>query len=167
MLVLEQLNMFQRKQLEMSSATIVDFYAGLREVTEITESHQNKLLGGPEIKLCVFCSFDHLSEIFNRSGAGTSSSSSEILHLHRTKCSTLIRKVISPVLLKEQVAEINKSQFSLILDESTDVACCKHLCLCVCYYNRKENKIVSQFLGLVEVVESTADSLYKHVRLFQ
>ncbi|GFR22659.1 DUF4371 domain-containing protein [Trichonephila clavata] len=126
-----------------------------------------------EIKLCVFVachtaiqSIDHLSEIFNRSGAGTSSSASEILHLHRTECLALIRKVISPELLKEQVAEINKSQFSLILDESTGVACCKHLWLCFRYYNRKENKIVSQFLGLVQVVESTADSLYKHVKDF-
>ncbi|GFQ89861.1 DUF4371 domain-containing protein [Trichonephila clavata] len=109
-------------------------------------------------------SLDHLSEIFNKSGAGTSSSASDILHLHRTKFLALIRKVISPELLKEQVAEINESQFSLILDESTDVACCKHLCLCVHYYNRKENNIVSQFLGLLEVVESTADSLYKHVK---
>ncbi|GFY55670.1 DUF4371 domain-containing protein [Trichonephila inaurata madagascariensis] len=78
----------------------------------------------------------------------------------------LIRKVISPELPKGQIAEINKSQFSLILDESTGVACCKHLCLCVRYCNGKENKIVSQFLGLVEVLESTTDSLYKHVKDF-
>ncbi|GFY60517.1 uncharacterized protein TNIN_238921 [Trichonephila inaurata madagascariensis] len=48
-LVLDQLNMFRKRrgQQEMSWATIVDFYARLREVTEIIGSHHDKLLGGP------------------------------------------------------------------------------------------------------------------------
>ncbi|GFY70768.1 DDE_Tnp_IS1595 domain-containing protein [Trichonephila inaurata madagascariensis] len=37
----------RRGQQEMSWATIVDFYARLREVTEIFDSHHDKLLGGP------------------------------------------------------------------------------------------------------------------------
>ncbi|GFS65107.1 hypothetical protein TNCV_1636001 [Trichonephila clavipes] len=47
-LVLDQLNMFGKRRLqEMSWATIVDFYARLRDVTEIIGSHHDKLLGGP------------------------------------------------------------------------------------------------------------------------
>ncbi|GFX69336.1 hypothetical protein TNCV_3866141 [Trichonephila clavipes] len=37
----------RRGQQEMSCATIVDFNARLREVTEIIGSHHDKLLGGP------------------------------------------------------------------------------------------------------------------------
>ncbi|GFX85376.1 hypothetical protein TNCV_4731931 [Trichonephila clavipes] len=39
----------RRGQQEMSWATIVDFYARLREVTEIIGSHHDKLLGGPDL----------------------------------------------------------------------------------------------------------------------
>ncbi|GFY75382.1 hypothetical protein TNIN_199851 [Trichonephila inaurata madagascariensis] len=43
----------RRGQQEMSWATIVDFYARLREVTEIIGSHHDKLLGGP-VEITIF-----------------------------------------------------------------------------------------------------------------
>ncbi|GFU00919.1 hypothetical protein TNCV_3428881 [Trichonephila clavipes] len=46
---MEQLNLFRkiRGQQEMSWATIVDFYARLREPAEIIGSLHDKFLGGP------------------------------------------------------------------------------------------------------------------------
>ncbi|GFY59893.1 hypothetical protein TNIN_209561 [Trichonephila inaurata madagascariensis] len=44
----------RRGQQEMSWATIVDFYARLREVTEIIGSHHDKLLGGPGVCYPIF-----------------------------------------------------------------------------------------------------------------
>lgn len=121
-----------------------------------------------EIKLSVYVachssiqSVDHLSELWNDLPC---TSSTEKLRLHRTKCSALIKKVISPALLAEQVSDLKNSPFSLILDESTDIACAKHLCVCVRYYNVRLNKVVSQFLGLIPVTSATAEAIYQHVK---
>ncbi|XP_076039234.1 uncharacterized protein LOC143024321 [Oratosquilla oratoria] len=70
----------------------------------------------------------------------TSSASSCNLRLHRTKCSALIKKVISPTLLNEQAEDLKMSPFSVIIDESTDIACEKHLCVCVRYYSVRCNR---------------------------
>ena len=56
--------------------------------------------------------------------------------------------------------------FSIIVDESTDVACIKHLCICVRYFSNKLGRVVSQFCGLVQVTSTTAEVLYKHVKDF-
>lgn len=102
-----------------------------------------------ELQLGVFAAchtsiklIDHLTESLKKNNLGTSSPATKILHLHRTKSTTLIKKVILPEFLKEQVAEL-KSSFSLIFDESTE----KNLYLCVRYYNKKENKYYHYFLG--------------------
>lgn len=54
--------------------------------------------------------------------------------------------------------------FSLIIDESTDIACVKHLCVCVRFYNATLNKMASHFLGLIPVTSTTAESLYQHIK---
>ncbi|XP_068225554.1 uncharacterized protein [Palaemon carinicauda] len=107
-------------------------------------------------------SIDHLCDILKKDMP--CSSSSENIRLHRTKCTAIIKKVLSPVLLKEIVADIKDSAFSLIIDESTDIACIKHLCVCVCYYSSLHNKIVSQFLGLIPVTSTTAEALHQHIK---
>jgi hypothetical protein len=48
--------------------------------------------------------------------------------LHRTKCSALLKIVISPALLEEIINELGTSGYSLILDESTDIATVKRFC---------------------------------------
>ena len=53
-----------------------------------------------------------------------------------------------------------------MVDESTDVACTKHLRICIKYFNSRSNEITSQFLGLIPVIDTTADALYEHVKAF-
>lgn len=127
-----------------------------------------------ELQLAVFVAchtsiqcIDHLSDILKREMPSSSSSCSKFqLRLHRTKCTALITKVVSPVLLREQVSDMHDSPFSLIIDESTDIECAKHLCLCCRYYSSSQNEIISQFLGLISVTNTTADVLYKHIKDF-
>lgn len=107
-------------------------------------------------------SIDHLCDLLKKDMPSTSSS--ETLRLHRTKCSALIKKVISPALLRELVSEMRGVPFSLIIDESTDIACVKHLCVCVRFYNATLNKMASHFLGLIPVTSTTAESLYQHIK---
>ena len=85
------------------------------------------------------------------------------IKLHRTKCAALIKKVIAPVILKEQLEDLGDKKFSLIIDESTDIACEKHLCLCIKYHNERLKKVVCQFLGLIPVTDTTAEVLHNAV----
>ena len=124
-----------------------------------------------EIRLSIYVachsairSVNHLGELLNEEMPSTSSSTSLNLRLHRTKCSALIKNVISPVILQEQVNDLKGSPFSLIIDESTDVACQKHLCICVRYYNTKRNEVVTEFLGLIAVTSTTAEALLGHLK---
>ena len=55
---------------------------------------------------------------------------------------------------------------SLLINESTDVTCVKHLCVCVRYYNIRLNKICTQFLGLITVSSVTAEALYEAIKSF-
>nr|XP_042909175.1 uncharacterized protein LOC122271550 [Parasteatoda tepidariorum] len=132
-----------------------------------------------EIKLAAFVachtsirSVDHLTELLKSEfpPQSSSSSSSSIclkdIKLHRTKCSAIIKKDIAPALFEEQIEGIKDEMFSLIIDESTDVSCVKHLCLCIRYYHPKDNRIVSQYLGLIHVTVTTAEVLYNTVKSF-
>lgn len=124
-----------------------------------------------EIKLAAFVachssihSIDHLGILF-KNEMPTPSNKNE-LKIHRTKCTAIIKNVISPALLAEQVEQIRGRAYSLILDESTDIACVKHLCLCVRYYNEKHNSIISQYLGLLSITKTTAEVLYVAIKDF-
>jgi hypothetical protein len=57
-------------------------------------------------------------------------------------------------------------RYSLLVDETTDIACAKDLCICIRYFSMKSATVVSALLGIVEVVSTTAEELYKAVKLF-
>ena len=91
---------------------------------------------------CSITAVDHLGEIIVHHGKG---SNLERLKLHRTKCSNLIKNVISPALNKDLGADMVGQKFCIILDESTDVSSDKHLCIVVRYYSKSQKKIVTEF----------------------
>lgn len=140
-----------------------------------TPSTENKcVISALEIKLAVhiachssISTIDHLSvllknEIINPNNITLDRS----LQLHRTKCTALITKVIAASLFREQVSDINDKQFALILDESTDVSTTKHLCICIRYYNSRKSRIITQYLGVIPVIETTALALHNHLKHF-
>ncbi|XP_030767570.1 uncharacterized protein LOC115891269 isoform X2 [Sitophilus oryzae] len=95
-------------------------------------------------------SVDHLTDIinsFNDNEQTTSfrSQPPRELHLHRTKCSAIIKNVIAPSLLNELIEDVGTSPFSIILDESTDVSTNKLLAIMIKYYSQKRNDVVTQF----------------------
>lgn len=122
-----------------------------------------------EIKIAAFVAchtsvrnVDHLSELLNKEY----SQGSKDLKIHRTKCTAIIKNVIAPAILQEQIEEIKDNLFSLIIDESTDISCQKHLAICARFYSETENRIVSQFLGIVPVTVTTGEALYNAVKTF-
>lgn len=104
-------------------------------------------------------SADHLCDILNQLQFKN-------LKLHRTKCANLIKYVIAPNLLIDLIKDVGEMPYSLIVDESTDVSTVKYICLCIKYYNENQSRIVTDFLGLLEINRADADTLYEVVRKF-
>ena len=100
---------------------------------------------------------DHLGEIIVQHSTG---SKLEKMKLHRTKCSCLIKNVISPALYEDLCHDMAGKKYCVLLDESTDVSCLKHLCVATRYYSDAEKKIVTSFVGLVSVVNATGLDLF-------
>lgn len=90
----------------------------------------------------------------------------ESLRMHRTKCSKLISNVISPALLFDLVSDIGNEAYSLIVDESTDVSTQKYMAICVRYYSSSKAVIVTQFLGIIQIVETTTIALYDYLTAY-
>lgn len=89
----------------------------------------------------------------------------EKLKIHQTKCTLLIKKVLAPA-IRHKIIEDNcqhKSYYSLIVDESTNISVKKYLCICVKYFSESKHKLVTEFLGLIEVFSVTAHDLYTAV----
>ncbi|OAF65615.1 hypothetical protein A3Q56_06672 [Intoshia linei] len=100
-------------------------------------------------------SIEHLTKLLN-----TFKISNTLVRLGRTKCSQLIKNVISPVYFKEIVTALKDQPFSLIIDELKDISCEKYLCVVIKFYSPKYCRIFSIFLGLIHVTQTDADTLY-------
>lgn len=110
-------------------------------------------------------SVDHLCGVLYREDLSKqhSTGSRDIMRLHRTKCSQLIKRVISTSLLEELIEDLEDVPYSLILDESTDVSTSKYLCACVKYFSKKIECVLTDFLGLIPVESTTAEALFNYV----
>ena len=75
---------------------------------------------------------DHLGEITVRHGTGSTLSK---MRLHRTKCTSITINVISKAVYENLCNDMAGQKFCLMVDESTDTACKKLLCLAVRYYS--------------------------------
>jgi hypothetical protein len=64
--------------------------------------------------------------------------------------------------LNEDLAsDMAVQKYCIILDESTDVSCGKHLCLVVRYYSVLEKRAVTLFFRLIPVVKATGKDLFE------
>jgi len=106
---------------------------------------------------------DHLTDLCKRIYSGVHSITSN-LKLHRTKCSAIIRNVMSPFFCRKLRGDIGDGFFSLLLDESTDISVHKHLGICIRYFSLTEKRIVDTFLSLVTLKAADAPSIVKAVK---
>ncbi|XP_063895636.1 LOW QUALITY PROTEIN: zinc finger protein 862-like [Helicoverpa armigera] len=81
------------------------------------------------------------------------------LKLHRSKCTALIRNVISPCYLEELLEEVGDIRYSIIVDETTTVDTKKVMCMIIKFFSEKQNKIITQFYRLIEIESADATSL--------
>jgi hypothetical protein len=75
----------------------------------------------------------------------------------------ILKNVISPCLLNSLLADVGDSSYSLIIDESTDSANLKVLCLMLKYYSARRSTIVTTFYRLILIEDCSAQGLYDAV----
>ncbi|XP_008178755.1 uncharacterized protein LOC103307974 [Acyrthosiphon pisum] len=73
------------------------------------------------------------------------------MKLKRTKATNIITNVIAPVEKEMLSLKLNKSKFSIMIDESTDVACISTMC--VRFFDTESKIIVTRFWDLVQVFD--------------
>ncbi len=126
-----------------------------------SEKHKRmgpKLPGQPTAFCHSAISFvDHLGEVLIKHGKDSDFAN---LWMHRTKCSKLITRVISPAFKADLKNQLCGQKFVVRLDEATDIGVTKHLCLVVRYLSRDIATIETQFLDLVPMLHSTRDDLF-------
>lgn len=81
------------------------------------------------------------------------------IKLHRTKCSALIKNILSPCIAQDLLVDIGDSHYSLIIDESTLVDTKKVLCIVIRYFSKLKKKIVTTFYRLIEMTAGTSDAI--------
>lgn len=82
----------------------------------------------------------------------------------RTKTTAIIKSVTGAYAKEQIIQHLKLNKFSLLLDESTDRGCIKHLCMIARYF--KDGKVTDAFLGLIPLHDATAQKLYDHITTF-
>lgn len=79
----------------------------------------------------------------------------------RTKTTAIVKNVTGLTAKQMIIEKLQKLKFSLIVDESTDRGCVKHLCILARFF---ENKVEDAFVCLIPLEEATAEKLYQHIK---
>lgn len=79
----------------------------------------------------------------------------------RTKTTKILTSVTGATDKENIINYIKNNKFSLLVDESSDRGCIKHLCLIVRFY--EDYKVTDAFLGLVPIQDGTTETFYRHI----
>lgn len=132
------------------------------------KSKQEKQVKEGEIRLAAyisehnvpFMSMDHLVPLIK--AVCPDSEIAKKLKCGRTKCAAVIKNVLGAQKRDDIYEILRNSPFSLIVDESTDRGCTKHLALVARVATHETVKDV--FLSLIPVESATAADLYNHIK---
>lgn len=81
----------------------------------------------------------------------TDSAIASSIQLSRTKCAAIIKNVWNPHFRQALRDDIDKSHFSLLIDESTDISIKKQLGIVIKYFSRTRQTVVGSFLKLEQI----------------
>lgn len=73
--------------------------------------------------------------------------------------------MLAPHFYEQLVDDIGDQEYSILIDESTDVSVSKLLGVTVRYFSFALKKIVSTFLGLIELEDGTANGIVNGLKL--
>jgi hypothetical protein len=131
--------------------------------------HENQVKEA-EIKLSLFFAehnvathvVDHLIPLVK--SAFPDSKISQSMQLGRTKCTEIIKNVIGQQEINELVTYLRVNQFSVLVDESTDIGDIKSMCVLVRFV--RNCRVQTQLLELIALnpKECNAEGLYKQFK---
>ena len=84
----------------------------------------------------------------------------EHIKFHRSKCTCLIKNIISPAPKTDLIDDFQNKKYAIITEESTDISTQKHLCMLIRFLSDKRKEIVTGFIGLILVQEATGQRIY-------
>ena len=102
---------------------------------------------------------DHVGELMTTHGVG---SPLQHMRLHRTKCQNLINNCIAKSIKDDIKDSAGGKPHVIIIDESTDISTQKHLCVAIAYLC--QSGIVTDFLSLIPVTDTTAETLFQALK---
>lgn len=119
-----------------------------------------------EISLCGFLAehnipyraVDHLSNLIKNKIPD--SKVAKNINLGRTKARGIITNVIGGTHKEELSEKLKKAKFSILVDESTDIATVKQMCIAVRFFDDELLKVETYFWELVPIHSSTAESIF-------
>ena len=119
-----------------------------------------------ELSVTVVChsailTMDDLGEVIVKNRKG---SKLETIKLPLRKCTKIISKVEAPAIKEELGKDVKGKDFSVILDESTDISTTKLLCVMVRYHSDSKNKIATSFVDLAPLIEANGETLFQALR---
>ena len=79
--------------------------------------------------------------------------------MHQIKCTNVIKNTLCSHFEADLLNDIGKNKFSLLMDESNDISVLKLLGISIIYYSDIHKKVVSTYLGLLEIEECDAENI--------
>lgn len=108
---------------------------------------------------CAISSVDHLSKLIKLCFKGNTVA--DHVQLHRTKCTGILKNIISPYFKLNLKEDIGSSVYSLLLYKSTDISVIKQRGVCIIFYSENKKSIVTTFLNLIELKSGSAIRVIK------
>ena len=128
-------------------------------------NESNKLEGSVALYLCchsAISSCDHLVDMCKNNI--TNSKTVSQMKMHRTKCTNVINNVLCKHFEAELKEDIGEGKFSLLIDESNDIAVLKMLGISIIYFSTSNKQIVSTYLGLEQLESCDAESIVNGIK---
>lgn len=111
---------------------------------------------------CSIVTANHLTEFVRKSFSD--SAASKDYHMKRTKCAAIIKNVLYPHFKEDIKADIGSSKYSIIVDESTDIAVKNYLAVSIIYHSVQRSDIVTTFVSLCVLNACNADGIVKTIK---
>ena len=85
--------------------------------------------------------------------------------MQRTKCINIIKKILCDYFEKDLRDDVGAGKLSLLLDESNDIAASKLLGVSIIYQSTQQSKVISTYLGLVELDQYDGAAIVNALKL--
>ena len=139
--------------------TKIPFKKGLNKSTSLTEATLSLFIA----EHCSILSADHLSELCKKQFSDSKATAN--LRMHRTKCTQIICNVLAPHFIENLRTDVGDKAFSIIIDESTDISVIKVLGVIIRYFSISLKRVVSRFLGLLELPDGSAQAMVEQIKI--